>query len=101
MRAITESYEAVEAMQAGEISPLEGWRALKRTYAMISPGDLLMDYKCTLAYMDYWEEMTPYPKLYTPKDADLIILPEHIFFSEGWKPIYKIKKPKNNETKKS
>ena len=93
MRAISESYEAVEAMQAGEISPLEGWRALKRTYAMISPGDLLMDYKCTLAYMDYWEEMTPYPKLYTLKDADLISLPEHIFFSEGWKPIYKIMKP--------
>ena len=89
MKAMLESLEVVDAMQANKISPLEGWRALKAAYAMISPGDLLMDYKCTLAYMDYWEEMTPYPKLYTPKDADLIILPEHIFFSEGWKPIYK------------
>ena len=86
MKAMLDSLEVVDAMQANEISPIEGWRALKRAYAAISPGDLLMDYKCTLAYMDYWEEMTPYPVLYSPKDADLITLPEHIFFSEGWKP---------------
>ena len=89
MRAKLDSLEVVDAMQANEISPIEGWRALKSAYAMISPGDLLMDYKCTLAYLDYWEEMTPWPKLYRlPKDTDpdLIILPEHIFFSEGWKP---------------
>ena len=94
MKAMSDSLEVVDAMQANEISPLEGWRALKCTYAMISPGDLLMDYKCTLAYMDYWEEMTPYPVLYSPKDADpdLVILPEHIFFSAGWKPIHETKK---------
>ena len=88
----SDSLEVVDAMQANEISPIEGWRALKAAYAAISPGDLLMDYKCTLAYMDYWEEMTPYPQLYTLADADLIILPEHIFFSEGWKPIHETKK---------
>ena len=88
MKAMLESLEVVDAMQANKISPFEGWRALKAAYAAISPGDLLMDYKCTLAYMDYWEEMTPYPVLYTLKDADpdLVNLPEHIFFSEGWKP---------------
>ena len=95
MKAMSDSLEVVDAMQANEISPLEGWRALKRAYAAISPGDLLMDYKCTLAYMDYWEEMTPYPQLYTLADADLITLPDDIFFSEGWKPTAK------EETKKS
>ena len=87
----SDSLEVVDAMQANEISPIEGWRALKRAYAAISPGDLLMDYKCALVYLDYWEEMTPYPKLYRlPKDTDpdLVVLPEHIFLSDGWKQSY-------------
>ena len=44
----SESCKIVRAMQAGEISPLEGWRALRVAYAAMSPTDRAQDYICAM-----------------------------------------------------
>ena len=46
MKAMSESYKIVRGMEAGEISPLEGWRALKVAYGAMSPADREEDYIC-------------------------------------------------------
>ena len=49
----SESCKIVRAMQGNEISPLEGWRALKVAYAAMSPADREEDYICAVDDMDY------------------------------------------------
>ena len=46
MKAMSESYKIVRAMQGDEISPLEGWRALRVAYAAMSPADRVEDHIC-------------------------------------------------------
>ena len=53
----SECYEIVRAMEAGEISPLEGWRALRVAYAAMSPADRLQDHICAACDMDYMDEV--------------------------------------------
>ena len=46
MKSMSESYKIVRMMKAGDISPLEGWRALRVAYAAMSPADRVEDYIC-------------------------------------------------------
>ena len=56
MKAMSESCRIVRAMQGDEISPLEGWRALKVAYAAMSPADRAQDYICAACDLDYVEK---------------------------------------------
>ena len=64
MKAMSESYKIVRAMQAGEISPLEGWRALRVAYAAMSPAGRVRDYICARCDMGYVDEVSPCQGLY-------------------------------------
>ena len=57
MKAMSESCKIVRAMEDNEISPLEGWRALKVAYAAMSPADRLQDHICAACDMDYMDEV--------------------------------------------
>ena len=64
MKAMSESCKIVRAMEAGEISPLEGWRALRVAYAAMSPADRVQDYICAGCDVGYVDEVSPCQGLY-------------------------------------
>ena len=64
MKSMSESYKIMRMMKAGEISPLEGWRALRVAYAAMSPADRVQDYICAACDMGYVDEVSPCQGLY-------------------------------------